>query len=131
MIEASQIATNRYAPAGSEAINLYSTGTAEDLTLGQLVAAVCVRTAGALEEQSINKMNLMNVGTEKLEKASVYMQEIAEETMSDWAVAKTKPVLTKITTMPTKTITMMALTATMKVLKKPDTMFPSSPREAI
>ena len=89
MIEASQIATNRYAPAGSEAINLYSTGTAEDLTLGQLVAAVCVRTAGALEEQSINKMNLMNVGTEKLEKASVYMQEIAEERMSDWATAKT------------------------------------------
>ena len=89
MIEASQIATNRYAPAGSEAINLYSTGAAENLTLGQLVAAVCVRTAGALEEQSINKMNLMNVGTEKLEKASVYMQEIAEERMSDWATAKT------------------------------------------
>ena len=88
MIEATQIATNRYAPAGSEAINLYSTGAAENLTLGQLVAAVCVRTAGALEEQSINKMNLMNVGTEKLEKASVYMQEIAEERMSDWAAAK-------------------------------------------
>ena len=89
MIEASQIATNRYAPAGSEAINLYSTGAAENLTLGQLVAAVCVRTAGALEEQSVNKMNMMNVGTEKLEKASVYMQEIAEDRMSDWATAKT------------------------------------------
>ena len=89
MIEASQIATNRYAPAGSEAINLYSTGAAENLTLGQLVAAVCVRTAGALEEQSVNKMNMMNVGTEKLEKASLYMQEIAEERMSDWTTAKT------------------------------------------
>lgn len=89
MIEASQIATNRYAPAGSEAINLYSTGAAENLTLGQLVAAVCVRTAGALEEQSVNKMNMMSVGTEKLEKASVYMQEIAEERMSDWTTAKT------------------------------------------
>ena len=88
MIEATQIATNRYAPAGSEAINLYSTGTAEDLTLGQLVAAVCIRTAGALEEQSVNKMNMMSVGTERLEKASVYMQAIAEETMSDWATAK-------------------------------------------
>ncbi|MBO5939847.1 MAG: hypothetical protein J6R18_01450 [Kiritimatiellae bacterium] len=88
MIEASQIATNRYAPTGSQAINLYSTGAAEDLTLGQLVAAVCIRTAGALEEQSVNKMNLMSVGTEKLEKASVYMQEIAEERMSDWAAAK-------------------------------------------
>ena len=89
MIEATQIATNRYAPAGSEAINLYSTGTAENLTLGQLVSAVCIRTAGAFEEQSINKMNLMNVGTEKLEKASLYMQEIVEETMSDWTTAKT------------------------------------------
>lgn len=89
MIEATQIATNRYAPAGSEAINLYSTGAAENLTLGQLVAAVCVRTAGALEEQSVNKMNMMSVGTEKLEKASVYMQEIAEERMSDWTTAKT------------------------------------------
>ena len=88
MIEASQIATNRYAPQGSEAINLYSTGAAEDLTLGQLVAAVCIRTAGALEEQSVNKMNMMSVGTEKLEKASVYMQAIADESMSDWATAK-------------------------------------------
>ena len=88
MIEATQIATNRYAPAGSRAINLYSTGTAENLTLGQLVSAVCIRTAGALEEQSVNKMNMMSVGTEKLEKASVYMQEIAEETMPDWAAAK-------------------------------------------
>ena len=88
MIEVSQIATNRYAPAGSRAINLYSTGTAENLTLGQLVSAVCIRTAGALEEQSVNKMNMMSIGTEKLEKASVDMQEIAEETMSDWAAAK-------------------------------------------
>ena len=88
MIEATQIATNRYAPAGSRAINLYSTGTAENLTLGQLVSAVCIRTAGALEEQSVNKMNMMSIGTEKLEKASVYLQEIAEETMSDWAAAK-------------------------------------------
>ena len=88
MIEASQIATNRYAPTGSQAINLYSTGAAENLTLGQLVSAVCIRTAGALEEQSVNKMNMMSIGTEKLEKASLYMQEIAEETMSDWAAAK-------------------------------------------
>ena len=88
MIEATQIATNRYAPAGSQAINLYSTGAADNLTLGQLVSAVCIRAAGALEEQSVNKMNMMSVGTEKLEKASVYMQEIAEERMSDWATAK-------------------------------------------
>ena len=88
MIQASQIATNRYAPVGSDAINLYSTGTAENLTIGQLVASVCVRTAGALEEQSVNKMNMMSVGTEKLEKASTYMQAIVEGTLSDWTSAK-------------------------------------------
>ena len=88
-IESTQIATNRNAPAGSQAINLYSTETASGLTLSQLVAAVCIRTAGALEEQSVNKMNMMSVGTEMLEKASSFMQQIAEETLSDWAAAKT------------------------------------------
>lgn len=87
-IESNQIAVNRYAAEGSRAINLYSTGTAEDLTLGQLVAAVCIRTAGALEEQSVNKMNIMNIGVEQLDKASVYMQQVADESMSDWAAAK-------------------------------------------
>lgn len=87
-IEANHIAVNRYAPEGSQAINLYSTETASDLTLGQLVAAVCIRTAGALEEQSVNKMNMMSIGTEQLDKASGYMQQIAEETLSDWATAK-------------------------------------------
>ncbi len=88
-IEASQIALNRYAPTGSQAINLYSTETASGLTIGQLVAAVCIRTASALEEQSINKMNIMSVGTEKIEKAASYMQQIAEESLADWASAKT------------------------------------------
>ena len=87
-IGVSHIAVNRYAPEGSQAINLYSTETARDLTLGQLVAAVCIRTAGALEEQSVNKMNMMSIGTEILDKASSYMQQIAEETLSDWATAK-------------------------------------------
>lgn len=87
-IEANAIAVNRYAPEGSKAINLYSTSTAENLTVGQLVSAICIRTACALEEQSVNKMNMMSIGTEQLEKASDYMQQIAEETLSDWATAK-------------------------------------------
>lgn len=87
-IEANTIAVNRYAPEGSKAINLYSTSAAENLTLGQLVSAVCIRTAGALEEQSVSKMNKMSVGTEKLEKSSTYLQQIAENTLTDWATAK-------------------------------------------
>lgn len=87
-IEATQIAVNRYAPAGGEAINLYSTETAGDLTLAQLVAAICIRTAGALEEQSVNKMNIMSFGTEMLENAATHMRQIADGTMSDWASAR-------------------------------------------
>ena len=37
MITAVTIATNRYAPAGSEAINMYDTGASGPLTLAQLV----------------------------------------------------------------------------------------------
>ena len=84
-VGSSQIAVNRYAPETSQAINLYSTGTAEGLTLGQLVAAVCIRAAGALEAQSVNKMNIMSVGTERLEKAAAHMQQIAEGGIADWA----------------------------------------------
>ena len=87
-IELSQIATNRYAPEGSQAIKLYSTETASGLTLAQLIAAVCIRTAGALEEQSVAKMNMMSFGTEILEKASDYMRQIAEGNMSGWEEAK-------------------------------------------
>ena len=87
-IESSQIATNRYAPEGSQAIKRYSTETASGLTLPQLIAAVCIRTAGALEEQSVAKMNMMSFGTEILEKASDYMRQIAEGNMSGWEEAK-------------------------------------------
>lgn len=87
-IEANMIAVNRYAPEGSKAINLYSTSTAENLTVGQLVSAICIRTACALEEQSVNKMNLMNANTETLDQASTYLQQIAESTLTDWTTAK-------------------------------------------
>ena len=87
-IEANMIAVNRYAPEGSKAINLYSTSTAENLTVGQLVSAICIRTACALEEQSVNKMNLMNANTETLDQASAYLQQIAESTLTDWTSAK-------------------------------------------
>lgn len=87
-IEPIQIATNRYAPEGQQAINLYSTGVADNLTLDQLIAAICVRTAGSLEEQSVNKMNLMNAGTAMLEKTSGYIQQLADDTLTDWESAK-------------------------------------------
>ena len=89
MIEIEKIATNRYAPSGADAINLYSTGLegGENLTLGQLVIAVSMRSAAEYEAQGVVKMNRMAGGSETLEKAARYMEEIADET-ADWATVK-------------------------------------------
>ena len=88
-ISIEQIATNRYAPSGADAINLYSTGLegGENLTLGQLVIAVSMRSAAEYEAQGVVKMNRMAGGSETLEKAARYMEEIADET-ADWATVK-------------------------------------------
>ena len=84
------IAVNRYAPQGSEAINLYSNGLAggSGLTIGQIAIAVSMRSAAAYEAQSILKMNMMTSGAQYLDKASEYMQQLANDEMSDWNVAR-------------------------------------------
>ena len=86
-IESIQIATNRYAPAGSEAIQMYDTGTSGPLTLGQLVQAVCIRTAAVVEAQSVTKMNTMTAGSLQLDTASSYLSQIVQGT-ADWPAAK-------------------------------------------
>ena len=90
-ITATQIATNRNAPIWSSAINLYSTGLegGSNLTLGQLVIAVSLRSAAAYEEQSVNKMNTMTAGSTKLDKAADWLEKIANGLSdSEWASAK-------------------------------------------
>ena len=72
-----QIATNRYAPAGADAISLYGTELADGLTLGQLVIAVSMRSAAEYEAQGVVKMNRMAGGSEKLEKMAAFMEDIA------------------------------------------------------
>ena len=86
-IESIQIATNRYAPAGSEQVLMYDTGASGPLTLGQLVQAVCIRTAAALEAQSVNKMNTMTAGSVKLDDAAGWLTKIVQGT-ADWPAAK-------------------------------------------
>ena len=86
-IESIQIATNRYAPAGSEQVLMYDTGASGPLTLGQLVQAVCIRTAAALEAQSVNKMNTMTAGSVKLDDAAGWLSQIVRGT-ADWPAAK-------------------------------------------
>ena len=86
-IEPIQIAVNRYAPEGSEKILMYDTGASGPLTLGQLVQAVCIRTAAAHEAQSVIKMNVMAGGSDKLSTASEYLSQIVKGT-ADWPVVR-------------------------------------------
>lgn len=83
-----QIATNRYAPAGANAISLYGTGLADGLTLGQLVIAVSMRSAAEYEAQGIVKMNRLAGESDKLEKVAEFMEEISDGT-ADWTEVKT------------------------------------------
>lgn len=87
MIEVEQIATNRYAPQGADAISLYTNGAASGLTLGQLVISVCLNSAAAYEGQSVVKMNVLTSGAATLEDASKWMEKIANDT-ADWTEAK-------------------------------------------
>ena len=81
-ISVETISVNRYAPRGSEAVNLYSNGLegGDHLTIGQLVIAVAMRAAAAYEAQSITKMNVMAADTAVLSRAADYMEEIVNET---------------------------------------------------
>ena len=86
-IESIQIATNRYAPAGSEQVLMYDTGASGPLTLGQLVQAVCIRSAAAYEAQSVVKMNRMSEGSANLDAAAAWLPQIVAGT-ADWGAAK-------------------------------------------
>ena len=87
MIEATQIATMRYAPEGSAAVNLYSTETASGLTLGQLVIAVCLKTAASYEAQSVNKMNMITKNAALIETGAQWVERLATGSVS-WVRAK-------------------------------------------
>ncbi len=88
MIEAVQIATNRYAPDGAQAINMYSINGGENLTLGQLMAAVCIGAGANMEAQSINKMNYMNTNVELLDQASGILSQLATNSVSNWTTSR-------------------------------------------
>ena len=87
MIQATQIATNRYAPAGADAIRLYGNDLAQGLTLIQLVQQVCLRSAAAQEAQSVIKMNMMAAGSQTLDEAAGWLEKIIAGT-ANWPDAK-------------------------------------------
>ncbi len=86
-IQEIQIATNRYAPSGSNAILMYDTGMSGMLTLGQLVQAVCIRSAAASEAQSVIKMNLMTANSQILDDAAGWLKQVADGT-ANWSSAR-------------------------------------------
>ena len=88
MLTMTEIATNRYAPSGANAISLYGTDRTDGLTLGQLIIAVSMRSAAENEAQGVVKMNRMTGGSDKLEKVADYMAQIANGD-GDWAKIKT------------------------------------------
>ena len=89
-IQTETISVNRYAPEGSEAVNLYSTGLdgGSMLTIGQLSIAVSMRAAAVYETQSVLKMNKMAIGSDLLSTASECLEHIANGT-GDWESMKT------------------------------------------
>jgi hypothetical protein len=82
-----QVAANRNAPLGSEAICLYGTNGATDLTLIQMVQSVCIRAAAAYEAESVLKMNTMNSGSTLLDTAASWLSQIADGS-ANWTECK-------------------------------------------
>ncbi len=88
MLEINTIGTNRYAPENSAAVNLYGYDYASDLTLTQLIQAICIRSAAAYEAQSVVKMNMMTAGSQTLADASVWLEKVATGN-ANWSAART------------------------------------------
>ena len=87
MIETEKIGAMRYATDSASAVNLYSTGKASGLTLGQLVMAVCLNTAASYERQSVNKMNTITKNSGLLQTGSEWIEKIVDDNAS-WSRLK-------------------------------------------
>ena len=60
--------------------NLYSYAGLDGLTLGQLVNAVCVHAGVALEDQTVNKMNIITLNARRLKAESEVVKNIVAGT---------------------------------------------------
>lgn len=91
-----RIGSNRYAPAGSDAVNLYRTSEfGEQFTLGQLIAAVSIRSAAALESRAVIDLNRLSVSTEYATALSNAVKMLTndsdDENAVTWTMAVTLP----------------------------------------
>ena len=90
MIEAITIAKNRYAPDGAQDICVFRMDGGEKLTLGQLMAAICIKAGASLEAQSISMVNKLNSGNVLLDKTGEYMEKLGQGAINDdeWKAMK-------------------------------------------
>ena len=78
-IEIQQIGTNRYAPAGANAVCLYGIEGADGLTLAQLVSAVCIRRCAHLESRAVGRMNKMTQNNTYMDALASVCKQIAAD----------------------------------------------------
>lgn len=103
-IDIETIGTNAYAPTGADDVNLYAYNGVSDLTLGQLVMAVCIRQAALIERQTVMKMNDVNASASWLSALSLVADRLmtrssldAEIDLADTGYVPTSTSSTRIT----------------------------------
>ena len=81
-----QISTNRYAPEGSNAVNLYRTtlDTTETLTFGQLLVAVNLQAAAICEARAVTYMNRTSANSASLQLMQYVANRLTNEDTITW-----------------------------------------------
>lgn len=77
-VEIETIGTLRYAPAGSNSVNLYNVNGLEGQTLGQLVMAVCCQRAALDEQLAVVQMNRMNATATKMAATGCVLSQVVD-----------------------------------------------------
>lgn len=86
VVQIETIGTNVYAPKDAADINLYAFNGAYDLTLAQLVMAVCIRQAALIERGCVTKMNEINASANWLSALSLVGEQIMQKSNLDAVV---------------------------------------------
>jgi len=77
------VALNRYAVGDAQAVLLYNYNGAEDLTMGQLIAAFSIHRAAVCEARSVAVMNRTNAMDDQIEFLAQAIEDILAQ--RDWA----------------------------------------------
>ena len=84
------IGENRYAPDAVQAVSLYNFNGATNLTIGQLVMAVCVNRAAAIEQQSVTVANHLARVNEQIEELAQEIEDALSASVSETNAALEK-----------------------------------------